>query len=136
MVARPTVCVPYFGDMLDVYVPRPGSDLEEAVWAGSGIVGSPEGSTDRLRVDFEGDQDLYPCFADRVRRAAERHQWSRRHREGYPTRACAHVGPTEVIRVGRYDSEEGRVVVVDEAALERWLGVDELPDRELQVHAS
>lgn len=122
--------------MLDVYVPRPGSDLEDAVWAGSGIVGSPEGSTGRLRVDFEGDEDVYPRYADRVRRAAERHCHSRRHREGYPTRACAHVDPDEVVRVGRYDPESARLIISHPERLEVWLGVDALSEEELEVDGS
>lgn len=119
--------------MLDVYVPGPGSDLEEKVWPGSGVVGSPVGSTGRLRVDFEGDEQIYPRFADRVRRAAERHLWRQQHREGYPTRACAFVSPGEVIRVGGYDREEGRVVVGDVEVLKAWLGLEKLPDEELHA---
>lgn len=45
-------------DMLSVYVPRPGSDLSEVVWAGSGMVGSPAEGTGQLRVDFEGNEEL------------------------------------------------------------------------------
>lgn len=119
--------------MIDVFVPRPGSDLEEEVWAGSGLVGSPAGSTDRLRVDYEGDRDLYPRYVERVRRATDRHRWSGEHREGYPTRACAFVDPTEVIRVGRYDPDEHRVVVADAEPLKAWLGVEKLPDEELDA---
>lgn len=119
--------------MIDVFVPRPGSDLEEEVWAGSGIVGSPAGSTDRLRVDFEGDEGVYPRYVERVRRAADRHRWSGEHREGYPTRACAIVDPTEVIAVGRYDPDDNRVIVDDAERLKAWLEVEALPGEELRA---
>lgn len=124
---------PYLVHMITIYVPRPGSELEEEVWPRSGIVGSPEGSTGRLRVDYEGDQELYPRFVERVRRAADRHRWRGEHREGYPTRANAFVDPTEVIAVGRYDVDEGRVIIDDETALAAWLGVEKLPDEELDA---
>lgn len=121
--------------MLFVYVPRPDSDLDDAVWAGSGIVGSPVGTSGRLRVDYEGDQDIYPRYADRVRRAAERHRYNREHRKGYPTRACAFVDPDEVVRVGRYDPEKRRVIVAHPEPLEAWLGVAKLSPEELKAEA-
>lgn len=121
--------------MLTVYVPRPGSTLEDRVWPGSGMVGSPVEATGRLRVDFEGDTDRYPRYADRVRRAAERHRWAEGHRAGYPTRAAAHVDETEVIPVGRYESDPGRVIVDDAGALKRWLGTEDLADEQLRVRA-
>lgn len=119
--------------MLNVYVPRPRSELAEVVWAGSGMVGSPAGSSGRIRVDYEGDQDLYPRYAERVRRAADRHRWSDGHRKGYPTRAAAHVEEQEVVAVGRYYEEERRVIVDDEEVLKAWLDVEELPELELQA---
>lgn len=126
---------PYLVHMITIYVPRPGSELEEEVWPRSGMVGSPEGSTGRLRVDYEGDEELYPRFVERIRRAADRHRWSGENREGYPTRAVAHVDESEIVAVGRYDPQKCRVLVDDGEAFKAWLGVDELAGRELRADA-
>lgn len=128
---RPAKDFDYLDSMITVYVPRPGSELSESVWAGSGIVGSPAGESGLLRVDYEGSTEQYPRYVDRVRRAVDRHQWSAEHRQGYPTQAAARVDDDQVIAVGQYDPEEDRVIVEDETALERWLGVDDLPQEEL-----
>lgn len=111
---------------LAVYVPVPGSVVDSEVWEGSGIVGSPAGGTGKLRIDFEGNRELFPEFTDRVRRAAERHDWLRDHREGYPTRACAHVDKNQVIRVGTYLPGSNTLEVENADPLAQWLGVDEL----------
>lgn len=95
------------------------------------MVGSPAESTGQLRVDFEGDEQLYPSYADRVRRAAERHQWSGQHRDGYPTQAAAHVDESEVIEVGRYDPDQSRLIIEDEEVLRTWLGGEDLTEEEL-----
>lgn len=118
---------------LTVYVPAPGSRLrEEVVRQGSGMVGSEMGDSGRIRVDFQDETDAFPTFADRVRRAAERHTWEGPDgREGYPTNACAYVSPDELVPVGRYDPEAKRVHVNDERALEEWLGVDDLAEEAL-----
>lgn len=107
---------------LAVYVPAPDSELIGEVWEGSGIVGSLVGDTGRLRLDYEGDRTIYPSFSDRVQRAAERHQASRPGgSQGYPTRASAHVDPSQVIEVGRWDPVEGELTVTDPNRLKDWL---------------
>lgn len=113
---------------LTLYVPRSDSELHDRIWSGSGIVGSPVGDTGRIRLDFEGDTSVYPAYKDRVRRAAERHEWSDGERSGYPTRACAHVSKNEVIPIGTYDPATERLVVDDPPALRAWLDGEELPD--------
>lgn len=118
---------------LTVYVPAPGTRLrEEIIWDGSGVVGSEVGGSGRLRIDYEGDDDLFPTFGTRVRRAAERHTWEGPDgKSGYPTSACAYVSPEEVIAVGSYRPEEGQLDVTDRAAVEEWLGLDQLSDEDL-----
>lgn len=107
---------------LSVYVPAPGSDLREEVEPGSGMVGSPYGETGQLRVDFEGDTDLFPTYQERIRRAAERHTWERPDgSRGYPTEACAYVGSEAVTRVGWYDPGTNEVEITAEEPLEDWL---------------
>lgn len=112
---------------LTVYVPAPGSSLHDRIWEGSGIVGSEEAKTGRLRIDFEGDQTLYPTYEARVKRAAERHLWSGGSRTGYPTRACAHCAHEHVTAVGRYDPQTDRFEVDDRPALAEWIGEEEMP---------
>lgn len=108
-------------DELTIYVPALSSELRETIWQGSGIVGSNVAGSDRLRLDFEGDEERYPAFTDRVRRAAERHRWADGERSGYPTRACAYVEEEEVVPVGVYDPTDGTVVIDDQRTLEEWL---------------
>lgn len=110
---------------LEVYVPRPDTALRASIWPGSAIVGSPHGESGRLRIDFEGDDDVYPTFEDRLRRAAERHLWSDGHRSGYPTRACAYVDEEELIRVGTYDPEAQDLDLEAPEVLDGWLARDE-----------
>lgn len=120
--------------MLDVYVPAPDSELLQEVDPGSGIVGSEVEDTGRLRVDFEGNRYDYEAFAryvQRVERAADRHR--ARQGRGYPTTACAYVNPSEVIRIGGFDPEEGRLVISDRDQLAEWLDVDEVADEELRL---
>jgi hypothetical protein len=119
------------GQLLAVYIPLPDSSLSEKIWRGSGIVGSHVGETGRLRIDFEGDEDLYPTFIERVERAAERHNWSSGHQKGYPTQACAHVDEDRVIRVGYYLPAAGTIEVGRPELLARWLGIDELDSKVL-----
>lgn len=121
-------------DELTVFVPDPhsNSDLEKDLARGSGIVGSQVAETGRLRVDFEGDGEVYPDFAARVRRAAERHVWRGPDgKQGYPTRACAYVDRSELVAVGTYDLREKRVEVTEPNALRDWLDVEELQQIEL-----
>lgn len=113
---------------LTLYVPARDSALRETVWAGSGIVGSKVGDTGQLRIDFEGDDDVYPMFRDRVRRAAERHLWQQPHSEGYPTRACAYADPDELMEVGRYQSAENSIELTKPELLAEWLGVEDIAD--------
>lgn len=107
---------------LGVFVPAPGSKLAEEVWKGSGIVGSPVGDTGRLRLDYEGNGDVYPSYADRVERAAERHHAVRPGGgQGYPTRASAYVDRDEVVEVGRWDPVERELTVTDAERVSTWL---------------
>lgn len=105
-----------------VFVPAPGSDIRDRVWKGSGIVGSEVGDTGRLRIDYEGDSEIYSAYADRVQRAAERHQAERRGGgQGYPTRASAYVGPDQLLEVGRWNPNEGALEVTEPEILSDWL---------------
>lgn len=107
---------------LGVYVPRPNSELSDVIWPGSGIVGSKIDSTEKLRIDFEGDDEVYPSFSGRVRRAAERHMHARESDgKGYPTRACAYVDRGEVLRVGYWDPEKRSLHIEKSSRLEEWL---------------
>jgi hypothetical protein len=107
--------------LLGVYAPSRNSELAGEVLSGSAIVGSEAGDTGRLRLDFEGDEEQYPTFEDRLQRAAERHTWERPDgSHGYPTAACAYVDSSEVVQVGRYDPHEGELKVSDEKLLSRW----------------
>lgn len=109
-------------DLLAVYIPAPDSDLQEVVWPESGMVGSPFGESGRLRVDYEGNQDIYPTFEVRVARAAERHLHARTNGgRGYHTRACAYVGREEVVEVGWWDPVGGKLEITDPEAVAAWL---------------
>lgn len=122
---------------LTVYVPAPETDLRGKIDPASGVVGSPYRDTGRLRIDFESnrlDLDEFATFADRVRRAAERHLWN--DQEGYPTSACAYVEPELVVEVGEFDTEEGRVRVTKEDVLADWLGLGSVPEEERVVQRS
>lgn len=117
-----------------VFVPTEGSDLRSTVIRGSGMVGSEIGKSGRIRVDFEGNGDVFPTFVARVRRAAERHGWTGSgDQQGYPTRACAYVSPDELIAVGIYDARVRRVTVTRPGVLRRWLDVESLDPREIAV---
>lgn len=106
---------------LAVYVPTEDSELRDEIRPGSGIVGSEYGDTGRLRVDYEGDIEMYNSFEDRLKRAAERHTWERPDgRRGYPTSACAYVDPSEVIQVGEYDLDAEELRVSDEERISSW----------------
>lgn len=105
-----------------VYVPAPDSELRGEIWEGSGIVGSLVGDTGRLRLDYEGAEDIYPSYADRVERAAERHLATRRDgHQGYPSRASVHVDPDQVIEVGRWDPVGCELTVTDAERVRAWL---------------
>lgn len=109
-------------DTLGVYVPSPGSELLGKVWEGSGIVGSPAGDTGRLQLHYEGNDEVYPTYVDRVERAAERHTATRPNgARGYPSVASAYVNRDEVIEVGRWDAADGRLEVTDRKKLNSWL---------------
>lgn len=122
---------------LTVVVPAPDSSLQEEVRTGSGMVASSVGATGRLRVDFEGDAELFPTFADRVQRATERHTWHRPHgSKGYPTSACAYVNPEEVKAIGTFNPSAGRIAVSDSEKLKNWLHTDRLPPEELTLEGA
>lgn len=123
-------------ETLSVYVPKEGTELREHIAQGSGIVGSPYGDTGRLRLDYEGNLHGLPeleRFADRVARAAERHTWETAEGKGYPTSACAYTDPNQVVKVGEFVPEDGRVKVSDEESLAGWLGYSEVPAGELSA---
>lgn len=107
---------------LAVYVPAEDSQLEKTVWPQSGMVGSEYGESGKVRVDFEGNQDIYPTYEIRVARAAERHLHARSSGErGYPTRSCAWVDREEVVEVGRWDPLAGELDITNPERLSDWL---------------
>ena len=122
-------------EALTVYVPAPGSRLrQEVIRDGAGVVGSEVGDTGRIRIDFEGNADVFPTFDARVRRAAERHRWTGPDgHQGYPTSACAFVSGDELKPVGSFDPDTHRLAVDDEETLEDWLGVADLGDAALST---
>lgn len=108
---------------LSVYVPREDSDLRDEIWPGSAIVGSPVEDTGQLRLDFGGDDELYPSFRDRLQRAADRHTWERPDgTSGYPTQACAYVNPADVLKVGEYSPHDDNLELHAPAQLKQWVG--------------
>lgn len=122
-------------ERLTVYVPAPDSDLREGgVQEGAGMVGSEVSDTGRIRVDFEGDAEVFSTYGERVRRAAERHSWTGPDgQEGYPTRACAYVSSEELVAIGSYEPGEMRVTVTDETALKEWLDMEAIGAEQLTV---
>lgn len=114
---------------LQIFVPV-APELRERIWDGSGIVGSTVKDTGRLRLDFEGDEDTYSTFEERVRRAAERHLWEGPGgKKGYPSSAVAYADPGAVKQVGWWDDRDGSVEVTDPALLAKWLDPDETNGR-------
>ncbi len=110
-----------------VYIPRPGSPIEQTVKHGSAIVG-PESKSrqERTTVYFEGNLHgvgSMVTFADCAMHA----YW--RMRECYPTVAKMAVLAHDLVRVGTLDSERG--VIRDEldarGALLAWLGIKDVP---------
>lgn len=104
---------------LAVYVPA-NDHLRTTIRAGSGIVGTPEGS--RITLDYEGaiyGQTSLARFADRVAQAAGRHVTH------YPTVARLAARPGDVRRIGDWDCLEGEVRLTGDGAayLAAWLGV-------------
>lgn len=104
---------------LPVFVPT-DERLREAIWKGSGVVGSFVAGTDRLRLDFEGDRELYESFEERVRRATDRHLWEGPDGQGYPTSAMAYADPDSVMQVGWWYVEERRLEVTEPDVLRDW----------------
>lgn len=122
--------------MLTVYVPAQNSELRSMIAPASGIVGSPVETDDgpKMRIDYEGNiysADNIKTFADRVQHAAGRH--GGQDQPPYPTVARQIVEPGALIPIGRYDREEGRVIVENRKALREWLDRDRIPDRELKA---
>lgn len=107
---------------LTVFVPQ-NPELREKIWKGSGIVGSvvSSGETDRLRLDFEGNQGVFPSFRERVQRAAERHTWEERSGQGYPSSAVAYTDRQAVEAVGWWDCEDQQLEIEKPKVLSRWL---------------
>lgn len=114
-----------------VYVPKPG--LHGLIAPKSGVVGSTQGVTDRVMIDYEGN--LFGAvnlerYANRVARAYDRHVTR------YPTVARAFVSPDELIQIGTYEPAEFGVLVYPGGAmndLAEWLGVEEVDLIELVV---
>lgn len=104
---------------LAVFVPT-DETLREEIWKGSGVVGSLVGDTGRLRLDYEGNRELYESFDTRVERAADRHLWEGPDGVGYPTSAMAYVDPETVEQVGWWYVEERRLEVTEPDLLRRW----------------
>lgn len=106
---------------LGVYVPTPGSEITDRIWDGSGIVGSLVGDSGRIRIDFEGDDEVFPTYEDRVERAAERHLAVRPGGyRGYPSQASAIVDADQVMKVGWWDPVAGELEITDREALAKW----------------
>lgn len=115
------------GSTLGVYAPATGSEILDWIWDGSGIVGSLVENTGRMRIDYEGDDEVFPTYADRVERAAERHLAVRPGGyRGYPSQASAVVDPDQVVEVGRWDPVAGELEITDALTVAQWLGVDDL----------
>ena len=111
------------GDRLPVYVPARGSELEETVWPGSGLVGSEGPDGGRVRVAFEGDREDCPTYEQRTKRAAELHlaPGSDGDPEA-PGRGRARVEPHEVVRVGWWDPDAEELEITEPGAVDGWLG--------------
>lgn len=109
---------------LAVYVPT-DEQLQEKIADGSGIVGSEVSEIGRLRLDFEGNQELYDSYEARVQRAAERHLWDGPDgQRGYPTSAMAYADPDAVAQVGWWTPDTKSLEVTDPSTLTAWLGKD------------
>lgn len=106
---------------LAVYVPT-DEQLRDEIWKGSGIVGSPVGETERLRLDFEGSREVFEAYEERVQRAAERHLWDGGDgQQGYPTSAMAYVDPDAVVQVGWWQMEKEQLDITEPDLLSAWL---------------
>lgn len=105
---------------LKVFVPVQ-DELRRRIWRGSGIVGSLVGDTERLRLDFEGDDGRYPTLEERIQRAAERHLWIGPEGQRYPTSAMAYVNPEGVLQVGWWDVDLRELELMRHEAIEAWL---------------
>jgi len=102
-------------ERVDVFVPNPMR--ETGIAPGSGIVGGPGPIPGRwLMVDFEGN--LYGAvnlvrYADRVRHAYDRQSTQ------YPTIARRMLHETDLIKIGEYDPRELRVVLGENAPMDK-----------------
>jgi hypothetical protein len=122
--------------LLTVYVPaRNAKMLRMIIEPKSGIVGSPaENNPAELTIDYEGNIYGSPpgsTYADRVYAAASRHA------EKYPTVARTNTDPSQVVKVGVWDDQNGIVMLVGEGPqlLAEWLEVTEVPPQELLATA-
>jgi hypothetical protein len=111
-----------FARRVDVYVPVEGSSAARTIDRGSGIVGRVHGH--HVQLDYEGNRygaANLKTFADRVRQA-----WGRQS-ESYPTVARMTVPLLQVVKVGEFHPDTGRVALVNEHLndrLLRWLGLE------------
>lgn len=116
-------------ERLAVFVPAsPTGWLARTVARGSAIIGSAT-SDDWVMVDYEGalyGQSTLRTYADRARRAAERHL------AHYPTIARALVTRSALRQVGWFDPQRGIILFEHERdAVASWLHVQELDPKEL-----
>jgi len=108
--------------IVDILIPRPGSELAAVIWPASGIAGSVTGDGHYI-VDFEGNTASWNLrtFAERLGYAAGRLN------DQYVTVARRILSFDEArdqtISVGVYDSDRQAVVRIDDAeALSAWAG--------------
>lgn len=106
-----------------VLVPSPTTPVGAWIRPHSGIVGQPMKGSEagRLVIDYEGNRHEASniiTWADRVEHAAGRAATQ------YPTIARAFVERHEMIEVGTYATEDGRITIHEqhEALVREWLG--------------
>lgn len=98
---------------MNVYIPNIAAPLWNTIDRASGIVGTP-GKLDpnAVLIDYEGNRYNamnIVTWADRVYHAYDRHTWN--EGRGYPTIARLNVDPHEVVRVGSFDPEAGKITL-------------------------
>lgn len=111
---------------VEVYVPAAGREDALGIAPASGIVGRVQ-DDGRVLIYSEGNlhgAENIRTYADRLAHAASRMAVA------YPTTSTRLVSAGDVVRVGSFDPEWGRVRLDDEVALARWLGTDEVADAE------
>lgn len=111
-------------DLVRVYVPAGGAVSVANIDAGSGLVGTPSVTGERVTIDYEGNRfgaSNLVTYADRVWHAHGRHV------EDYPTVARSFVPAADVVEVGHVDLWRGVVALDGDDSRElvaRWLDID------------